>query len=124
SLHATVWIPNHVEFNESLANFVGLAGALDFYRAKEAACRPDCTVKAANDILIAEQELKREFEFAQFIRGLYLELESLYASDVPREEKLSKRVEIFERHIAPLRAHYPNMRSFQSINNAEIMQVR
>lgn len=124
SLHATVWIPNHVEFNESLANFVGLAGALDFYRAREAACRPNCSVVAANDILIAEQEMKREFEFAQFIRGLYFELEALYASEASREEKVRRRVEIFERHIAPLREHYPNMRSFQRINNAEIMQVR
>ena len=32
--HGTVWIPDHVSFNESLATFVGEAGALQFMRQR------------------------------------------------------------------------------------------
>lgn len=35
-LHNTLWIPNHVSFNESLANFVGAHGAVEFFGAKVA----------------------------------------------------------------------------------------
>ncbi|NLF25648.1 MAG: aminopeptidase [Deltaproteobacteria bacterium] len=29
STHSTIWVPGHVDFNESLANFVGIQGTLD-----------------------------------------------------------------------------------------------
>lgn len=124
SLHATVWIPNYVDFNESLANFVGGRGAYDFYSQREKNCQPNCPVQAANERLVAEQDLKRELEFAAFIDNLYTELDTLYKSSQPTEAKLSQRVQIFESKIAPLRMQHPNMKAFKVINNAEIMQLR
>ena len=45
--HATVWIPGDINFNESLASFVGDAGAILFFKSKFG---PDAQV--VRDVLI------------------------------------------------------------------------
>lgn len=106
--HSTVWVPDHVDFNESLANFVGHRGAVQYFKES-----PE-----------AQAELQFEFELAQIIEGLYQELSALYSSQSSREEKLKKRSEIFHKWIDPLRAKKPNMKAFAEINNAEIIQLK
>lgn len=124
SVHATVWIPNYVDFNETFANFVGAQGALDFYRSLEKQCAPQCSPEVQAQTRIAQAEYLREFEFAAVVDQLYSELKELYSSQLSRDEKLLKREEVFARHIVPLRQKYPKMRAFQQLNNAEIMQLR
>ncbi len=124
SLHSTVWIPNYVDFNESLANFVGTQGALEFYKSRAEACGTACSEEAKKTLIAAQEDYNREFEFADIIENLYSELNTLYQGPLSREEKLDKRTRIFEAHLAPLRIRYPQMKTFKEINNAEIMQVR
>ncbi len=125
SLHSTLWIPGQVDFNESLANFVGLQGAVDFFSRQLAQCKheADCTI-AKQRLENATNSRESELRFSAIIQQLYIELETLYSSAASRPEKLAKRVEIFDKHIAPLRAKNPNMKALQSINNAEIIQLK
>lgn len=124
SFHATVWIPNNVDFNESLANYVGVQGAWTFYDERQAKCGPACPDATVNEAKVAAEEFNRELEFATVVKRLYDALQEVYQSSSTTEEKLTKRVEVFEKEMVPLRARYPNMKIFKQINNAEIMQLR
>lgn len=124
STHSTVWVKNHVDFNESLANFVGNEGAILFYEKKKELC-PDepCRVAATTMIEKTRQERARDLELSVLLMALRDELDALYTSNASYEEKLSRREEIFEHHIAPLRIRFPGMKTLQKINNAEIVQL-
>lgn len=124
SFHATVWIPSNVDFNESLANFVGVQGAWSFYEARRQKCQPNCPENVEKDAATAADEFAREFELAAVVKRLHDTLLEVYQSESSSEEKLIKRVEAFEREMIPLRTRYPNMKIFKQINNAEIMQLR
>jgi predicted aminopeptidase len=116
SVHTTVWIPNHVDFNESLANFVGVRGALDFARS--------LIPPSAERTSAAEIALTRELEIGDAVMRMYAALDALYKSTASREEKLATRAAIFEREMAPVRATYPTLKILKSINNAEIIQLK
>lgn len=116
TVHTTVWVPNHVDFNESLANFVGYTAAVDFYRDQ----RPD----DAGQIAAARTARERELRLGAVIDELYGELDELYRSDLPAAEKIRRRAEVFDRVMFGVRATYPDLRILQSINNAEIMQLK
>src|SRR5690606_33281988 len=48
SVHSTVWIKGRVDFNESLANFIGGQGAYQFFKEKYELCQsedPGCKAK-------------------------------------------------------------------------------
>ncbi len=114
TVHTTVWIPNHVDFNESLANFVGGEGAVRFFS----------TIGPRELATQAEQAHVQEEEVAKTIDTLYENLSRLYSGDLPHAEKLAQRQKIFEAGVAPLRAKFPNMKILQTLNNAEIMQLK
>lgn len=125
SLHSTVWIPGQVDFNESLANFVGLQGAYEFFNAKATACQEqEICLKLTQYLNAAGASRESELKFSKVIEALFNDLDALYSSSATREEKLARRVEIFDRHIGPIRARNPNMKIFESINNAEIIQIK
>lgn len=92
-VHATVFFPNQVEFNEQLATFVGWQSTLEFFRERKK--DPHQTEKILG-------MLEEEQTLAHFLEGIRDELSSLYGSDIGLEEKLLKRKEVFER--AKLRA--------------------
>ncbi|MBX7145111.1 MAG: aminopeptidase [Oligoflexia bacterium] len=121
SLHSTVWIPGQVPFNESLANFVGAEAALEFFTKR---CQAGCTEAQRAELKNAEIDKARELELAVLVTNLYEALDTLYRSDKSRAEKISKRSEIFDQVLAPLRAKYPNLSILKTINNAEIMQLK
>ena len=125
TVHTTIWIPGSVPFNESLANFVGTEGAVDFFTSRIAACPATSTLCPDNGALLAIAQSSRttEYEFADAVTGIYEELDALYKSNRTTEEKLSERETIFAKRVAPLKAHYPTMRSLQKMNNAEILQL-
>lgn len=126
SLHTTLWIPNHVDFNESLANFVGLQGCIDFYKAALRSCGDDaaCAKLAGESLTLAEKTKSTELELAGVIAQVYRDLDTLYQSAYPREHKLKERETIFESIMAPVRARYPELKIMKKINNAEIIQLK
>jgi predicted aminopeptidase len=123
TLHATVWIPNQVEFNESLANFVGGKGMAQFYSAKLRSCKENCA-EASTAAQSACRALQSDMQVAQSVEALYTELNALYSGSATREEKLSLREEVFARHTEALRGAFPKMTALKKINNAELIQLK
>lgn len=124
--HTTFWFQDKVEFNESLANFIGLTGAIEFFKGKREACGEDgaCVQKYSALLTDAEGDRSRSLELTTILERMYQELDALYKSDKTFEAKMVERDALFEKGIAPLRAKYPNMKVFTALNNAEIMQRR
>lgn len=98
SLHATVWVGGSVDFNEKLANFVGLEGSLRFTRKEKG----EAAVTAVKD------EVQGEKVFADFMkeavdrykgtvktpddkRAFYRDLQSRYAAFVEERRKAGVR---------------------------------
>jgi predicted aminopeptidase len=127
SVHATVWIPGNVAFNESLANFVGGQATIEFYRAEQQECRrehKDCA-EASVRLAAAERDLAFQLEFGDTVTRLVDALEVLYSSQtLSREEKLERREGVFQEAVAPFRKHYPATTVLITVNNAEIIQYK
>jgi len=85
--HATLFLKNEVQFNEELASFMGQEGALGFIRKRYG---PDSAAYRQ-----AMESLQDQDAFHGLILGLYGELEALYRGPASREEKLTRRREIF-----------------------------
>jgi predicted aminopeptidase len=88
SLHATVYLKSHAQFNEELAEFVGSEGARLYI---EKTFGPDSDEYRA--ITASDGD---SAAFLGVIRELIAELEPLYESGVPREEKLQKKEAIIQ----------------------------
>ncbi len=88
--HATVYLPGHSEWNESLATVVGNEGAAQFFAA-----RGDHSELAT----VADGARRRERDeetFARFLEPVVRSLESLYdAAQLTRPQKLEQRERIF-----------------------------
>jgi predicted aminopeptidase len=88
--HNTFFAPGRISFNESMANFVGARGAIDFFCGRDGPEAPTC--RRARD------EWDDDLTFGYFMSELVHDLESLYArSDLTREQKLALREEVFAR---------------------------
>ena len=125
SFHATVWIPDHVDFNESAANFLGCAATVLFYEQRAHACGDAaCRDAAAKDLDAATLSFEREMAVSDTVMKLYERLDALYRSDKSKEAKLEERVAIFNEETAPLKARYPRLKVLQAINNAALMQLK
>ena len=94
-LHNTVWIKNHVAFNESLANFVGSIGSREFYTQRDG--------RTSSVVAEAEARWQEELIYARFLEDLVSELQALYsASDQSQDsnkssELLKKREEVYKK---------------------------
>jgi predicted aminopeptidase len=84
-LHNTIWVPGHVPFNESLADFVGYRGAEAFFRS-----RGD-TVNAGR----ASARWADEIRLAAFYDTLAARLDTLYGSGTAGPALDSARARIF-----------------------------
>lgn len=118
-LHSTLFIGGAVDFNESLADFVGNQGAILFFQ--------DRYGKKSPEFQKAVQSWQEELEFSVFITGVAGSLKALYEKEVARKEKLRLREKIFSRsqedwsrRIANRPAHPYRSFSQQKINNAVI----
>jgi predicted aminopeptidase len=123
SVHATVWIPNNVAFNESLANYVGIEGAAQFFAS------PVCDNGTCGSLSpearrsAGENTRKNELLVAAQVEALYQDLSELYKGPASKEEKLAQREAIFTKHVTPLRSAMPKLSILQKMNNAEIVQL-
>jgi len=88
--HETVFIKSDMPFNESVANFVGNVGGVEFLKKKYGAdsmqVRISLNIKHDDEI------------FSEFMADLYDELDKFYKSDITREEKISGREKIFKKY--------------------------
>jgi predicted aminopeptidase len=127
SVHATVWIPGNVAFNESLANFVGGQAAVEFFRSQQKGCHEagkDCKVADAQ-VAMAERELAFQLQFGDTVTRLVGALEALYGSEaLSSEEKIARREGVFQEQVKDFRAQYPKATALQTVNNAEIIQYK
>jgi len=81
--HTTIFLRDQVAFNESLASFVGDQGALNFLARIYGPLSPE--VQRYRGVVGRRRTLGR------LVTELYARLERLYASPLPREEKLRRR---------------------------------
>lgn len=109
SVHATVYLSEQSAFNESLASFIADRMTLGYFDSKgaEFAAAKQAYLQAERD----SEDRRKAFH------GLYQKLEALYASDAPKEEKLSRK----EEWIEDLRKKLGIQRA---INNATLIQFR
>jgi predicted aminopeptidase len=88
--HNTLYLAGEAQYNESVANFVGAQGAIEFFCRRDGPESPGCREARAaweDDLL-----------FGRFMDALVDELEALYArADLSRERKLAERDEVFRR---------------------------
>jgi predicted aminopeptidase len=86
--HATVFRKGQPDFNEELATFVGVEGALAWMRMKygESSEEYRAAIDANEDSSV----------FSGLLRGLASELDSVYQSTASREEKLARKAETFD----------------------------
>lgn len=120
-LHNTLFVPGSVAFNESLANFVGKRGAIEFFTRR---LGPESA-----EARTARREWREEIEFSGAIMELTRCLRALYAEPIPDAEKLRRREQVFaesRRQWADAVAGTPKHRyasfSRARLNNAVILQ--
>lgn len=127
SVHSTVWIKNNVAFNESLANFIGTEGALAYFKATSEKCRRQDSACEDHDARLKAAAADRllQYDLSALMGSLYEDLERLYAdSTLSSQEKIERRVAVFDRHVVPFRERYPKLQILKEVNNAEIVQFK
>lgn len=87
--HTTLFIKDHLDFNEQMATFMGDQGAIDFFSERYGKGSPDyheaCTI------------MDDDIVFGKFIEGICKDLQRLYSMDVSKEKKLALRERIFQK---------------------------
>lgn len=118
--HNTLYIKGAGAFNESSANFVGHRAAIDFFS--------DRFGEGSAEHRRALELWEEEKEFGAFIDEVARELTALYSRDLPREDKLRLREQVFARsktawssRIADRPLHRFRGFSQQPLNNAVLM---
>ena len=87
-LHNTLYVKGETAFNESLANFVGGRAAIEFFRDKFG--------EGSREHQQAIRAWQEEVEFSDFIESWARSLDELYRRNIPEEDKLRLRQEIFQ----------------------------
>lgn len=86
--HNTFYAPGQAVFNESLANFVGGRGAIEFFCRRDGPQSSTCRT--------AVDGWEDDLRFGAFMEQLVRDVEALYArTDLSREAKLAERERLF-----------------------------
>jgi len=88
-VHNTVFIAGAVGFNESLANFVGHRATILFFR--------DSLGEGSPEYRRAVESWEEELGFSAFIAEVARSLGEIYGGDLPLEERLRRREDVFSR---------------------------
>jgi len=118
--HQTLYLKGAGAFNESVANFIGHRAAIDFFR--------DRFGEGSVEHRRALEGWTDEREFGAFIFEMAQTLSELYGRDIPRDDKLRLREEVFTRgkaewarRIADRPQHRLRNFSRLPLNNAVLM---
>jgi predicted aminopeptidase len=118
--HNTVYVKGAGAFNESVANFIGHRAAIEFFRERMGV--------ESTEHQRAIRVWEEEREFGAFIAELARTLTELYTRDIPLEEKLRLREEVFSRaqadwaqRIAARPDHRARVFIRQPLNNAVLI---
>jgi predicted aminopeptidase len=87
--HTTIFIKDHLDFNEQMATFMGDQGAIDFFSERYG--------KDSRDYGVACAFLDDDIVFGRFIEGICKDLQQLYSMDLSKEKKLELRERIFRK---------------------------
>jgi predicted aminopeptidase len=109
SLHATFYVPGQSTLNESMASFVGDKLAEEYLGEIKGAD----SVDQARFVLLRKQGEAR----GKRLKSAYAELEKLYASKLPKEQKLAEKKRITDKLRTDLRFRRP-------ITNATLIQYK
>lgn len=85
--HTTLFIKDHLDFNEHMATFMGDQGAIDFFSERSG--------RGSSDHRDASNVLHDDLVFGTFIDGVCAEVQRLYERDVTMDRKLQLREGIF-----------------------------
>jgi predicted aminopeptidase len=113
-VHATVFIKNNMQFNEELAEFIGSEGARLYIKSRYGETSPQMERMAYSD--------SDNAAYVAFIQELIAELDAVYKSEIPREQKLEAKKKLIaaskERFTMEYetRFHSDNYRGFSEIN--------
>ncbi len=118
--HNTLYVKGAGAFNESAANFIGHRATIDFFGQRFG----HESAEHRRAVELWEEEL----EFAGFIEDLIANLSGLYRHNIPKQDKLRLRNEVFARsqsewarRIASRPTHRFRGFSQQPLNNAVLM---
>ena len=119
--HTTIFLKDQINFNEELATFIGIEGALLFMRAKFGE-----ESKQHQEVLRYLDDLDM---FISQIRRLHEILDTMYRQNTSRDDKMVRREQIFSDFHRNFLATYPQLYKTQSfrdllgseINNALIL---
>lgn len=116
-LHNTLWVKNRAEFNETLANFVGLQGAALYFRSADIDDNKSDTEdtetdtqkvekeevekeKKAAKVALAECNITKSLTYSKMLAELKASLDAVYQNNkINDEKKLSQREVIFSNFI-------------------------
>jgi len=120
--HATLYVKGQGEFNEGLAQIVGKWGAFLFFQKNLGPSHP------RTDEAMASIEDERLFSF--FLGSVLEELQRLYETALPLEEKLRQREEVFARSLEDFEGLKSGLKTQRFVrfgnaplNNAYLMAV-
>jgi len=87
-LHNTLWIRNHVSFNETMANVTGAAGAVAYFELRDGLDSP----------LAIEAKLRFEDEllYADYLENSIAKIEKFYEQGLAEKELLEAREQLFQ----------------------------
>lgn len=85
--HATLYVRDDTAFNESMATFVGFAGALEYLEESHG--------EGSREVRVSRALLEERKAFSRIIIDLKEALEALYAEEISFEEKMERREKLF-----------------------------
>lgn len=127
SVHSTVWIPGHVAFNESLANFIGSQGSVAFFASRLGECRQASTSceSQAQQLTAIRKDDEFQYELSELVERVYADLDALYKrTDLSSEQKVQLRNGVFAEATEPFRRGHPTVRILKEVNNSEVIQLK
>lgn len=119
--HETVFVPGDIPFNESMANFVGNVGGIEFLKHRYG---------VDSEQVRSSLEYKQDDAvFSNFMADFYTELDTFYNSQISSEEKIAGREKIYQKfkdkfrdEIRPqLKTKHFDYFMKQKLNNAYIL---